>query len=406
MTQNLEGAQVSSAVGYEIKEVRGDVRVEGEQVVLKLSGGSDLRLIESISTEVRAGTAAGIEGSRLPEHLGEVSQKLDGLLAYLKSKDKGGRSVSAVEDSSTQISRVDLLLKKAALLKIQAEQMMLDHAARNKKRVNLATGRIDLGNVFRDFDERGYKAKLGEAQDLLNEARLLDSTNTEVLLHLAELLTQLTPDDQSDEQRVLFEVQGLLRNPRDATERFRLAQATFLLATSHDPVDAQSLRDARGMFDLLGRTEWVRHCDDLLRSGEPSRPGEPRREPPVAGGGAPRSDAGVQSWPGVEQPTAGFVPFGRWNVRVMDAVGSVMTLDLRQDGTFHAAQQVGAYGGMSIEGNGQWVFNPASSWLQLQGMIGNFQPFALGIAVQGQQDNSFYGVGTDGIAYVLNRTPN
>lgn len=401
VTQNLQGSQVSSAVGYEIKEVRGDVRVEGEQVVLKLSGGSDLKLIKSISTEVRAGTAAGIQGSKLPEHLGEVNQKLDGLLAYLKSKDKGGKTVGAVEDGSTQISRVDLLLKKAALLKIRAEQMMLDHAARNKRRVNLATGQIDLANVFQDFDERGYKQKLEEAHALLKEARQLDSTNTEVLLHLAELLTQLTPDDPSDEQRILYEVQGLLRNPRDATEQFRLAQATFLLATSHEPVDARSLRDSREMFNRLGRTEWVRHCDDLLETTGTT--GETARASETVVSTMPGAEPGAPSWPGAQPPAAGFAPIGRWNVRVMDAMGSTMGLDLRQDGSFHGSQQAMALGGMAVQAVGQWVYNPMNSWLQLQGMVGGLQPFMLGIVIQGQQGGSHYGVGTDGIPYVFTR---
>lgn len=38
--------------------------------------------------------------------------------------------------------------------------------------------------VFRDFDEATYESKLKEAHDLLVEARKVDPTNTEILLHL------------------------------------------------------------------------------------------------------------------------------------------------------------------------------------------------------------------------------
>lgn len=111
-----------------------------------MSEGNDLKLIEAISTEVRLGAAAGLESSKIPRQLAETHRRLDALIDLVKGRDRAGRQVAAVSDSTTHISRVELLLKKAALTKIQAEQLMLDHVTKNKRRLNLATGQVDLNN--------------------------------------------------------------------------------------------------------------------------------------------------------------------------------------------------------------------------------------------------------------------
>jgi hypothetical protein len=41
--------------------------------------------------------------------------------------------------------------------------------------------------------------------------------------------------------------------------------------------------------------------------------------------------------------------------------------------------------------------------LQLQGMVNGFQPFMLGIVIQGQQYEGYYGAGTDGYSYFLTK---
>ena len=87
----------------------------------------------------------------------------------------------------------------------------------------------------------------------------------------------------------------------------------------------------------------------------------------------------------------------------MDAVGSTMALSLAPNGLFQATQQV-PMTGMTLQASGQWAFNPMNALLQLQGSIGPFQPFMLGIFIQGWQGDAFYGVGTDGIAYALSKT--
>ena len=385
VSQSVSNAAAGAdVVGVRVDEIRGDVHIQSGQVVLQTSEATSLRLVDSISTEIKANTAAGIAGSKLPERLEEANGKLDALLKFMKEREAGGQRLEGVAAAGTHISRVDLLLKKAALLKIQAEQMMLDQVEKKKSRINLATGQVDMNDLFRDFDSRAHDAKLLEAKSLLDEARMMDPANTEVLLHLAELLTQITEDDPSDERRVLYEVQSLLRNPKDDTERFRLAQASFLLAASHEPMQFDLLRDARDMFRRLGRADWERHCNDLL---DAAQGGE-------QGGTAPT--LGVAA--GAQQ----FNPVGDWDVQVMDAFSSTMQLSLSPDGSFSATQHVPVTG-MNLQAMGQWAYSPFNSVLQVQGLIAGFQPFLLGIAIHGWQGDAFHGVGTDGIAYLLRR---
>jgi hypothetical protein len=213
---------------------------------------------------------------------------------------------------------------------------------------------------------------------------------------MAQLLIELTPDDPGDERRLLFRVQNLLRSPKDDTERFRLAQATFLLATSANPVHVESLRDARSMFEKLDRHEWVRHCDELLNSIAQAQPQyqPPPQLPPQR---APMN----QPYPGTP-PAAGFQPFGRWQFQITDAARSVMIVDFFPNGTFTAVQQTGPFG-PSIQAQGQWLFNPYNQTLQFQGLVGGYMPFALGITIQQPHLNGFYGVGSDNCAYFITR---
>jgi hypothetical protein len=211
-----------------------------------------------------------------------------------------------------------------------------------------------------------------------------------VLLNLAQLLIELTPDDPSDEQRLLYRIQRLLSAPKDDTERFRLAQASFLLATRTEPPHAEALRDARQMFEQLGRREWVRQCDDLLRSVDASFGSPPGALPPL-----------VHPAPALP-PIAPFQPQGRWFFRLTDGRASVITVDFHPNGMFGAVQQAGPYAPV-VQAQGQWLFNPYTHTLQFQGMVNNFTPFMLGIAIQHAQPNGYYGVGTDSCAYFISR---
>jgi len=78
-----------------------------------------------------------------------------------------------------------------------------------------------------------------------------------------------------------------------------------------------------------------------------------------------------------------------------------MDINLAPNGTFMAQQ---AATGMNIQAAGQWAFVPQNQMLQLQGTINGFQPFMLGIIVQGQRGNSYFGVGTDGYPYLCMRS--
>ncbi len=380
--QNVERAATRSSVtGLAVGEIKGEVNVQAGEVILQTSEATDLKLLESISTEIQANTAAGIAGSKIPERLDEANGKLDQLLQLMRNQSRSGQELNSVSAGGTRISRVELLLKKATLLKIRAEQTMLDQVEKHKNRIDISSGHVDLDSVFADFDSDAHDAMLSEAKQLLDEARSIEPANTEVLLHLAEILTQLTADDPADEQRVLYEVQSLLRNPKNDVERFRLAQATFLLATSHEPPHLDSLRDARDMFQSLGRSDWTRHCDDLLNSSSGDQ-----QEVSVA-----MDDAATQP----------FSPVGNWNVQVMDSFSSTMNLNLLPDGSFAATQYI-PVNGQTLQASGIWAFNPMNSFLQLQGMVG-FQPFMLGLAVHGSQQGTYHATGTEGIAYLLNK---
>jgi hypothetical protein len=86
---------------------------------------------------------------------------------------------------------------------------------------------------------------------------------------MAQLLMALTPDDRSDEQKLLKRVRKLLDEPKNETEEFRLARATYLLAVTSRPPKADLLREARDIFRRLEQTKWVEQCDELLKnSGE------------------------------------------------------------------------------------------------------------------------------------------
>lgn len=382
----------------DIKKVKGDVfgagvegsgNIFGKNVttignVINLVNPSPeaiekLGAIAAMKTEVRPGEAAGIQGSKAPPDNATVQKGINEILDMLKTSGKSGQ----IQAGDLRISRVDLLMKKAILLKTEADQMLFDHMERNKNKIEQAKAQaeqVDLNYIFKDFDEIARMSRLKEAYTLLQEANELEPTNTEVLLHMAKLLIELTPDDTSDETRILYRIGNLLSSPKDDTERFHLAQATFLLATTSEPMHIESLRDARAMFEKLGRKEWVRQCDDLLA--------------------APGRDASYRAMEATSPlpQLAGFQPVGNWHIRVMDAVGSTMFLNINPDGTFQVEQQAS---GLNIQAVGQWVFNPYNQMLQLQGMLNGFQPFMLGIIIQGQQYDGYYGVGNDGYSYFL-----
>ncbi|MFW6290103.1 MAG: tetratricopeptide repeat protein [Mariniphaga sp.] len=381
---------------YNTGDIQGDVIGAGSSgiaakaihgnVIQVIIGSEDvarqLGMISEVPTEVKQDSAAGIEGNKSSHDTKLLQDNISELLEVIRSSNRQGNKVNEIQAGELHYSQVELLLKKAILLKSEADQMYFDqlddHALKDSTSPvhQYGTAGLDLDKVLSSFDDKAYLDKLREAYELLEEAIDIDPANTEVLLHMAQLLIELTPDDPTDEQKLLFRIQNLLNNPKDDSERFRLAQATFLLATTGNKLHKGMLRDARRMFKKLDRNEWVRQCDDLLAKAGKSG---------IAG---PRQMA--------------FEPSGHWSIQVSDYVGSTMELTVHPNGYFEATQQAGMYG-MIVQATGQWAFMPAQRMLQLQGLVNGFQPFMLGIMIQHQQGNVFYGVGIDGYSYTLQK---
>lgn len=400
--RNIKGDVVAAAGGSNI--VGEEVTIKGDVNYYVIAPTPELmqrlKEIAAMPTEVQPGSAAGLEGSKTSPASKETQKDNSELMAkLLNALEKHGEGAKEIAAGDLHFSRVELLIKQAVLLKTEADQMLFDHIAKNRSRLE-ANGRtsyqIDLNNLLAGFDSSARMNKLKDAYGLLQEANRLDPTNTEALLHIAQLLIVLTPDDPADEQKFLFRIQNLLSSPRDDMEKFRLAQATFLLAVTQKPVNADLLRDARSMFEKLSRPEWVRQCDDLLAAAAagpaPGR-GMPYGQPAPAPMQSPQPMP-VQPYP---QPAA-FQPTGRWRVQITD--GTIMSLELYPNGTFQGIQQ--GYG-FSIQGTGRWAFNPFNNMLQLQGMINGIQPFMLGIVIQGPQGMGYFGVGSDGHGYSFTR---
>jgi hypothetical protein len=372
----------AGAKGVVAREIHGNVinlYVNSQEVVDRLNQ------LDQMPTEVKQNEAAGMQGNRSAVHPEQLLESINELLEIVKSSNRHGGKVSEVKAGDFHISQVELLLKKAILVKSDADQMYFEQMARNKPKGS-GTFQVDLNQMLAGFDLKTHTAKLQEAYDLLEEANKLEPANTEVLLHMAQLLIELTPDDPTDEERLLRRIQNLLTAPKDDAERFRLAQATFLLATSGDQIHSQSLQDARILFERLGRNEWVRQCDDLLMASS-NLPYNQQYEQPQ------------QNQPGQQdQQREGFQPVGRWNIQVSDFMRSTMLLNLHPNGYFDATQQTAVYG-VIAQASGQWAWNPYQQMLQLQGMVNGFQPIMLGISIYNQVGNTYYGMGTDGYNY-------
>lgn len=370
--RDVVGAGASGVIASEIKGNVIQLVINSPEVAERLG------ILDRMTTEVSDNQAAGMEGSATMQDSAQLQQSINDMLEIIRSSRSKGNAVDEVQAGNLHLSQVDLLLKKAILLKSDAEQMYFDQMAKNRSSAAGTTGQqqVDLARLLAGLDEKVQIAKLREAYNLLEEANRIDPANTEVLLVMAQLLMELTPDDPTDEQKLLRRIQNLLTSPKNDEERFRLARATFLLATTSDPMHANLLHDARAMFEKLGRHEWIRQCDELLKPGT--------------------------TQPDDSPPGQGFQPVGQWNVQISDFLGSTMFMHLHANGYFEATQQAGPWG-MTVQASGQWVFTPQQQLLQMQGMINGFQPFMMGIYIQSQQGKTCYATGMDGFAYTLSK---
>lgn len=394
----------------EIKNVQGDVigasisgsgHIVGKEItingnIIQLVNPSPeaierLGKVASIPTELRPNQSAEMEGSPSRQEFQRMQKSLDEVLNLVKGLEQQGQRAEEIHAGALNLSRVDLLLKKAVLLKTEADQMYFDQIERNKSKIEQAkaqskgsTFQLDMNAILAGFDDAAHEAKLQEALGFLQEVNQLAPSNTEALLHLAQVQRQLS-DDPHEERKILYRVLNLLNAPKDDTEKFRKAQATFLLATSGEDTHVDMLRDARAMFEQLGRTSWVRQCDDLLASIER------------------RTTAGQQASYGAPltptmAPPAVFQPAGQWRIQVSD--GSLIVANFYPNGALQGWQQSGF---LTAQFAGQWAFIPQAQMLQLQGLINGFQPFMLAITMQGMQNNGYYGVGNDGHGYFFTR---
>ncbi len=402
----LGDAKVGGSVtGASIGQVVGDVAVHG-MATIQFGEKAAIEMAKEFRAGAEAGTAAGLAGGQLPENIAAIRKNNEELLEHFKASDRAGQQATGIESGGIRISRVEVLLKTAMLRFTDAEGLALEHQQKSRKRLNLRDGEYDAARLMQGFDYKAQEVGFREANDLLKQALEIEPFNTSVLLLMAQVLARLTPDDPEDERKVLRQAIGLLRMPNDDVERFRLAQATFMLSTSHDPKDINALREARDIFQQMGRTEWVRKCEELLaapksRTTEPDLPAAPdsqqqRGKPGKAERVVPEPRRGSRK----ATATDVFEPVGSWSIQVMDAFQSTMQLDLMLDGTFAATQDVPSLG-MSLQAAGQWAYNPAGQMLQIQGLVGGYQPFLMFVSIQGRQGAGWFGVGSDGISYMF-----
>jgi len=186
------------------------------------------------------------------QELKVMEKRIDRLLEIVKKIDNE-REIESREliAGKLHFSRVDLLLKRAIVLLVEEAQRYWNV-------------------VSTDSHINMYKLKHKEAYGLLQEANRIDPYNTEVLLYMAKVECKLNPDNLTKMKRTLTRVQNLLAMPDNDTKIFHLAEATFLLATSSEPIDNELLYDARELFTKIGRRDWIRKCDGLLQPPQDS----------------------------------------------------------------------------------------------------------------------------------------
>ena len=293
--------------------------------------------IKSVSKTGEIGGIQNVAGTQNQEKI--IDQFLD------QSKE-----TKAVVVDDIEISRAALLLKKAILLHKSA---------------------------IRHDD----KEKLEKAFGLLQEAKVLEPNNIEILLEMAKVLFILTPDDPTDEEAILEQIELMVQDPKDEGTAFYLAQARQMLATSNlDIIDENLLWKARVTFEELGYKHLVADCDEMLelanRNKKTVTPELPKAPipPPL---------------PKVEP----FHPIGMWNVEIHAMIPSTMSLNILANGSLSGKQ-------MYIPFNGNWSFQ--NNYLYIGGYMSGF-PFEFAVHIQYEQDGQYFGMGTDGNRYVFNR---
>src|SRR5690349_15550605 len=121
-----------------------------------------LQKLQRLPTTSPPNGAGGIQASSTPADIAAYQKIIDQLLGVLRDPNRSGKNPQEIEAGGVHLSRVDLLLKKAILLKGEAEQMYFDHLARQKEKsgrkgspAQSGHTQVDLREMFRNFDEAG-----------------------------------------------------------------------------------------------------------------------------------------------------------------------------------------------------------------------------------------------------------
>ena len=293
--------------------------------------------VHSINT---AGDIGGIQN-------GMGNEKQEKIIdSFLTKSDK----VSSVVVDDIEFSRADLLLKKAILLHKSS---------------------------IRHDDHK----KLEQAFNLLEQANNLEPNNIETLLEMAKVLVILTPDDTTDEEAILEQIELMVQNPKDDDTAFYLAQARFMLATSSmDHLDVDLLRKAKKTFKSLGHKQLVADCEEMLAyaeiSKEPKIPQIPKSPTPPP---LPRT-----------QP---FNPVGEWEVEIHSFIPNTMYLNLFPNGSLNGKQ-------VYVPFTGNWSFQ--NNYIYIMGYMSGF-PFEFAVQIQQEQNGQYFGMGVDGNRYVFKK---
>jgi hypothetical protein len=157
VTQNIASTARGSVTGVELGEVRGDVTMNVFQVTMPPELAAAL---QAVPTELQPKDQ--MESAPL-QNREAVKRTIQEIL----DASKRSPEVRAVQVGNTRLSRVDLLLKQAVLLKQEAVQMFLDSVERNKhvtERARAAAGpggtfQVDLADLLHGFDGAAQEAK-------------------------------------------------------------------------------------------------------------------------------------------------------------------------------------------------------------------------------------------------------
>ncbi len=261
-----------------------------------------------------------------------------------------------VEALLSDTSDVEGKLKQATLLRLEAEFMKSEKPKSQE-----------------------YKKPLKEAYALLQKAKSIEPTNTAVLLETAEVLTILTPDDPTDERKLLLQVKALLGQPRTEEESFQLARAMYHLGAGSDPVQVDLIDEAFATFERLSRWEWVTKCQQIIAT-------------------LPQDEEEAEEEGQVEISFDDLV--GNWQLHEPD---TVTYLELYDDGTCAGATDDGQ-GGV-VEFQGKWDFEPETVRILFEFKIPRGKPIRTWAEIHQLHDDGLSGVNEAGQEFQLIPAP-